>query len=314
MSVLRISRPRTFVASAIVGAVSLLAACSDTTAPVRETHAVPSAATSPAAAVVGATSNMIVLQRDSAGAQVYIVNPDGTGLARLGRGENPSWSPDHATIVFELNNTLFIMNADGTSARALTGVSGDRSASFTPDGKQVVFAHVNAKGQSDLFTVNADGTNRQPLVKTANISETAPRVSPDGTKLAYVSERRGETDIVVMDMTTGRRAVVVADPNPQLFPTWSPDSKRLAFTTSSGNAADCIAIADADGGNRKNFPSGVAGCASPSWSPDGTEIAFTSVSPGLTSVFRGKADVAVTPTRVTLNVPGIADVTTVWSR
>src|SRR4029453_5815263 len=170
--------------------------------------------------------NTIVFQRDTTGdlSNIYTMNDDGTGLKRLTAGEHPSWSPDHTQIVYELNNSIFIMNADGNGIRALTGVSDDRSPSFPPDGGKVVFAHAAKTGNSGIFTVNADGTNRQLLVKVGNASLTTPRISPDGTKLAVQSTRRGETDVVVMDLATGGRTIVAGGPNFQTAPAWSPDS------------------------------------------------------------------------------------------
>jgi Tol biopolymer transport system component len=299
-----------------IGAVGLLAACSDSTGPsalARTTHAFPS---KPAAAL-GATSDMIAFERRvSFGVpNIFIVNPDGTGLTNLGIGESPSWSPDHSKIVYVANRAIHVMNADGSGDKALTSpVTPSRSPSFTPDGQKIVFIRDDARDRSDIFTVNVDGTDEKVLVKTANVNEATPRFSPDGTKLAYGRVRRDIVELVVQDMATGRRIVVGGLPEAKLFPSWSPDGKRLAFKTITGNAADCIGIVNADGTNRKNFPSGVQSCTHPSWSPDGTELAFVSATAGMTSVFRGKVDVAGAPTNVTPIAADVADVTPAWNR
>ena len=299
-----------------IGAVALLAACSDSTGPTRPeslAHAIPSR---PAAAL-GAISDMIVFERRENGgaANIFIVNPDGTGLTNIGAGEMPSWSPDHSKIVFVSSRHVHVMNADGTGKRALTSFpTTSQSPSFSPDGQKIVFVRIDARDRSDIFTVNVDGTNEQVLVKSPNADEVTPRLSPDGTKLAYTRFRRDVAEMVVQDLATGRRTILGGTPAPQVFPAWSPDGKRLAFSTNSGSAADCIAIVNADGTNRKNFPSGVQGCISPSWSPDGTELAFVSTKPGQTSVFRGKVDVAGPATNITPLAPNVADLTPVWSR
>ncbi len=59
---------------------------------------------------------------------IYAINPDGTGLKRVYRSAlaslaAPHWSPDGTRIVFyrEDNDTLWVMNADGTKATELPG-------------------------------------------------------------------------------------------------------------------------------------------------------------------------------------------------
>jgi len=299
----------------VIAAVGLLAACSDTTGP-GPSERVAQAFPSKPAAALGATSDMIVFERrENAGlANIFIVNPDGTGLTNLHSGESPSWSPDHSKIVFVLNSAIHIMNADGTGAKALTPLgTASRFPSFAPDGQKIVFIRDDTRDRSDIFTVNVDGTDEKVLVKTPNVSETTARFSPDGTKLAYTRIRRDVVELVVQDIATGRRTIIGGLPSARLFPAWSPDGKRLAFKTTSGSPTDCIAIVNADGTNRKSFPNGVPSCTAPSWSPDGTELAFTSTQPGQTSVFRAKVDVAAPPTNVTPLAPNVGDATPVWS-
>jgi len=315
MSVIRTSLMRQALAATAVAAAAIAAACSDSTAPVSSRAAsAPPTSARPALAVGG---NTIVFQRDSIGDlnSIYTMNDDGTNSTRLRAGENPAWSPDHSKIVFEANNTVFIMNADGTGAKALTGVQGDIGASFTPDGAQVVFAHQNAKtGNSEIFTVNADGTNRQLLLKLGNTSVSAPRISPDGTKLAFQSTRRNETDVVVMDLATGRRSIVAGGPNFQTFPVWSPDSKRLAFKTGQLDKGQCIGVVNGDGTGMKLFTNDVGFCSTMSWSPDGKELAFTSTTAGTTGIYRAPVDTPASPTRLTTPSTKALDVKLSWSR
>jgi Tol biopolymer transport system component len=253
-----------------------------------------------------------VFTRDSAFIRrIYTVNADGTGLRKLPvQGQLPSWSPDHSKIVFE-NGTVAIANADGSGFRNL-GEEGDFNPSFTPDGQYIVFVH-QAAHQSDLFTMNVDGSNRQVLLRTSTSSERAPRYSPDGTKLAYMRTRKGVTDLVVWDFATNIHTVVASPVNEFGSESWSPDSKRLAFSPGTQSAAGCIAIVDATGGNRKNFPNGLFGCFQPTWSPDGTELAFRAPTATGAILFRGKVDVASPVARVTLALaPNVIDYSPVW--
>jgi Tol biopolymer transport system component len=294
------------------GALGLLAACSDTTGPTRRAPSEPKLSSPPVApspAMLVTCCNNIVFRRDTIGdIRIATVNADGTGLVKFGvSGSDPSWSPDHSKIVFTTGRGIIIMNADGSGLRGLTDVQGDRQPSFTPDGQKVVFVQDAAK-QSDIVTVNLDGSNRQVLLRTPTAAETSPRYSPDGKKLAYMRTRKNATELVVWDLATNVHTVVASPANRFGSESWSPDSKRLAFSAGFFDATCGIAIIDANGANRKNFPSGLPGCFHPTWSPDGTELAFATRSNGL---FRGKVDVASPPTRITL-APNVTDQTPVW--
>ena len=312
----RASLLRQLMTAAAVATASVAAACSDTTGPLSSAQSVPPSSPHLAVAV---GPNTIVFQRDSTGAEssIYTMNDDATNVTRLRAGERPAWSPDHSKIVFEASNTVFIMNADGTGAKGLTGVSGDKQPSFTADGTQVVFTHENAKtGSSEIFTINADGTNRRLLMKVAKTSLHFPRMSPDGTKLAVTAlpARKIDSYIAVMDLATGRRTVVVDGPNLESAAAWSPDSKRLAFLTGVLDKGQCIGIVNADGTNLKNFTNDVAFCSTVSWSPDGKELAFTSITAGSAGIYRAPVDVAAAPTRLTTPSATALDRKLSWTR
>ena len=304
---------RRIATAAAVAAATVAGACSDTTGPSSPARLAPPPSAPLALAVGG---NTIVFQRDSAGVSgIYTMNDDGTNLTRLREGERPAWSPDHSKIVFEASNTVFIMNADGTGAKPLTGVAGDRMPSFNGDGTKVVFAHDNDKtGNSEIFIVNADGTNRQLLAKVAKMSLNAPRISPDGTKLAVQAARRINSAIIVVDLETRRRTVVADSPDNEQLAAWSPDSKRLAFLTGRLDKGECIGIVNADGTGLRTFTNDVAFCSTVSWSPDGTELAFTSITAGTTGIYRAPVDVAGAPTRLTTPSAAALDVKLSWTR
>ena len=309
MFVQLISRGRAILTSGAV-TLGLLAACSDSTGPAHRTPSEPrlsSPPTAASAATLVPCCDNIVFRRDSNfTTRLQTINADGTGLKKLPvSGSNPSWSPDHSKIVFEIGR-IAIVNADGSGLRVLSDVEGDHSPSFTPDGQRILFVHDAAK-QSDILIMNLDGSNRQVMLKTPTTSEWAPRFSPDGKKLAYMRTKKNATELVVLDLTTNVHTVVAAPVNRFGSESWSPDSKRLAFSAGFSSVGCTIAIVDAIGTNRKNFPSGAAGCFHPTWSPDGTELAFTAGN----ALFRGKVDVASTPTRITLT-PNVIELQPVW--
>ncbi|KAI0459081.1 tat pathway signal sequence domain-containing protein [Xylaria acuta] len=139
---------------------------------------------------------------------------------------------------------LFIANADGSNRRPLMynkSAAFDYHPSWSPDNKWIVFtSERRADGQSDIYRVKTDGTGLEALVNT-DWFEDAGVLSPDGTKLAYVSTRGNYTaNIWVKDLRTGITKNLTdteltrgdpASPQGYFRPAWSPDGEWIAFTS-----------------------------------------------------------------------------------
>ena len=81
---------------------------------------------------------------------------------------------------------------------------------ISPDGKKIVYVRrfadpMTDRRYSNLWIVNADGTDHRPLT-TGNRNDASPRWSPDGARLAYLSDTDGKQQIYVrwMDTRTNR--------------------------------------------------------------------------------------------------------------
>ncbi|HXG08499.1 MAG TPA: Calx-beta domain-containing protein [Gemmataceae bacterium] len=127
---------------------------------------------------------------------------------------------------------------------------------------------------ADIFTMNPDGTNLVNLTNSPRDDAWATW-SPDGTKIAFASNRDGDFEIYVMN-ADGTNQVRLTNNNAIDYqPTWSPDSTQIAFTSlRDGNAE--IYVIDTDGTNETRLTNNLANDLEPTWSPDGTKIVFTS--------------------------------------
>lgn len=122
--------------------------------------------------------------------------------------------------------------------------------------------------------------------------------SPDGTKVAFQSDRAGSMDIYVLDLASGQVTPVVQGPGESQFPAWSPDGSHLAFvhvhltkTAVQGiELGHCVHIVPASGGEPRRLTGGVDRDHTPTWSQDGQSILF--------STTRGMKDFAVCLQRV----------------
>jgi acylaminoacyl-peptidase len=104
----------------------------------------------------------------------------------------------------------------------------------SPDGKKIVYVRRFAdpttdKRYSNLWTINTDGSDHRPLT-TGNRADVSPRWSPDGTRIAYLSDADGKQQLYVRWMDTGQTARITnLDQSPDAI-AWSPDGKMLSFS------------------------------------------------------------------------------------
>jgi dipeptidyl aminopeptidase/acylaminoacyl peptidase len=106
---------------------------------------------------------------------------------------------------------------------------------ISADGKHIVYSRQSADVSSDrrvsnLWIINFDGSEHRPLT-TGSFSDSSPRWSPDGTRLAFVSDRDGKPQLYVRWMDSGQTAKLTDLENPPAGISWSPDGKQLAFTS-----------------------------------------------------------------------------------
>jgi acylaminoacyl-peptidase len=105
---------------------------------------------------------------------------------------------------------------------------------ISPDGKRIAYVRrfadpMTDKRYSNLWIVSTDGTDHRPLT-SGNESDHDPRWSPDGTRLAYLSDKDGKQQLYVRWMDSGQTARLTnLDEGPDAID-WSPDGKHLSFS------------------------------------------------------------------------------------
>jgi WD40-like Beta Propeller Repeat len=142
-------------------------------------------------------------------------------------------------------------------------------------------------GNPEIYSMDADGGNQTRLTHDPVLApafDVAPAWSPDGSKLAFTSDRNGNSDVYVMAADGGNQTRLTNNPASDSFPAWSPDGSTIAFTSyRDGNGN--VYVMDADGGNPTPLTSDASDDFDPAWSPDGAKIAFTSLRDGNHDVY-----------------------------
>ncbi|WP_305073000.1 LpqB family beta-propeller domain-containing protein [Micromonospora okii] len=133
-----------------------------------------------------------------------------------------------------------------------------------------------------------------------------PALSPDGTRVAFTSDRAGNADVWLVGVDGSGLRRLTDHPAEDGWPTWSPDGTRIAFGSTRGDPAGDVWVVPAAGGAPTRVTDGPAAEGQPAWSPDGTRIALTTTrfAPAADPTFRTVGTVAPGGGPVTRAVPG----------
>ena len=144
-------------------------------------------------------------------------------------------------------------------------------------------------GHKEIWSMDYDGSNQRQVTRQNSIS-LSPRISPDGSRLAFSSLTKSGWDILMYSSDLNRLISFPRFGGTNLAPSWSPDGARLAFSSSRGGHSE-IYVSDAAGGNLHAMTTGKGPDVSPSWNrKTGSQIAFVSGATGLPQVYTMEVD------------------------
>jgi Tol biopolymer transport system component len=230
-----------------------------------------------------------VSTRDTGRVHIFSMGPDGSNQTDLNNtaGTDVAWSPDGTKIAFGNSSDIYVMNTDGFGKTNITNESTGPDTwwngypAWSPDGTQIAYTSFTNGNNYDIYTMYADGSietnlTSQPNVKYPNGSDYSPAWSPDGTKIAFVSNRDSSYG-QIYTMNADGTGVTRLTHNELTWaedPAWSPDGTEIAFTRGPPSGKEEIYTMDADGANLTQLTNNQVYDGEPAWSPDGTKIAF----------------------------------------
>jgi Tol biopolymer transport system component len=182
------------------------------------------------------TKIAFVRQSPSGDVALYSVNSDWTGLTRLTHQSllatqevaDPSWSPSGTKIAFSGGQgQLAVIRANGTNLHDVVSMDSSSVAqpSWSPDGAQIVFvAESYTFGKkADIWSVGVNGSGLTRLTRSKKRLEYSPRVSPDGSLIAFVRGKSifGNFDVWMMDTNGANLMRVAATPRSESSIDWA---------------------------------------------------------------------------------------------
>jgi len=193
-----------------------------------------------------------------------------------------TWSPDGrfvgvmgvVTTGDGARSDVWIVPADGGAATRVTDdpLVEDRIA-FSPDGRRLLFTARDVV--DELHEVPVDGGEPRVILRIEHYAMSDPRLSPDGTRAVFASDRHGTQDLWTVATAGGAPTLFVETAGRETEQQWSPDGSRIAFSTDQDGVGQVwVKAAASDSAHRiVTWPEHVD---LPHWSPDGSAIALRS--------------------------------------
>src|SRR5438552_3656008 len=186
--------------------------------------------------------------------------------------------------------------ADGSPAGPLqqltTGAGQAVDLALSPDGLRLAFAVL--KQNADIWRLPVSPADGMPAGKPEAVIATTREDSrgawsPDGTTIAFNSDRSGDMNVWVHALKDGTTRQLTRGPGGDFQPNWSPDGKKLVFFSSRAGSADIWSV-DVASGALTQLSKGPGVDTNPFSSPDGTRIAYQSDRGGHLEVWVMNAD------------------------
>jgi TolB protein len=152
-----------------------------------------------------------------------------------------------------------------------------------------IFFVSNRTGHREIWEMDYDGNNQHPITHLGTIS-LSPRVSPDGSRVAFSALAKNGWEIMMYSLVLNRMVSFPHYGGTNLSPAWAPDGTKLAFSSSRTGDPE-IYVVDASGAGLKRMTAQHGPDVSPVWNhKTGADIAWVSGRTGLPQIYTMGAD------------------------
>jgi Tol biopolymer transport system component len=212
-------------------------------------------------------------------ADIFLCDLAGGNLRQLTFEETPiggvAWAPDANSLIYAARRMgqmrLWRLPVSGAAPKDLVVISKNPLYPAVARNGAFAFAESRLNSAIDRTTIGTALSDGEPLIRSKG-RETAPAFSPDGKRIANISDQSGADQIWVQDANGGNRVQIthLEGQSSPTRPSWSPDGKMLMFTVRGPGVAGIFVAAVEGGQPRRILSEG----SRPSWSGDGKSIYY----------------------------------------
>ncbi len=180
----------------------------------------------------------IVVMIEAANDDVWIYDIVRDNFIRLtyqaGSNVAPIWTPDSQKVTYSSNRAgpynLFWKPADGSGAEQQLTASEfiEFPCSWSPDGEVLIYSQNHPKTGLDLWSLPIGEESKPTKFIVTSYNEFAPKFSPEGKWIAYVSDESGQNEVYVQQFP-GPGGKLQISKNGGSFPAWAPNGEKLFY-------------------------------------------------------------------------------------
>jgi dipeptidyl aminopeptidase/acylaminoacyl peptidase len=266
------------------------------------------------AAFPGKNGRIVFSSTRTGNLDIYSMNPDGSGVARLTNSpesdSQPAVSPDGNKIAFTSNRDqdvpddfdIYVMNADGSEETQRTDRPADEvEPAFAPDGEGILYVSDIGFGDNDIWLLASENDHRLLTEENLNPDDPVqadddhPASTPTANRIAFESDRAGNDNIHTQPLYLSNGLRITDNLSDERDPNWSPDGKRIVFVSRRRKRPESIFIMGASGANQQRLTNDAPDPlpqqdVTPAFSPNGARVVFSSNRGGLLDIYSMNTD------------------------
>jgi Tol biopolymer transport system component/predicted Ser/Thr protein kinase len=211
-------------------------------------------------------------------------------LSKNGSFSAPAWTADGRDLVFfESGNSnidnIWRVKATEGAVPSLVVSDGGSAPAIARQGTRLAFVRENSDYNIWRAPTREGAASSAPVQLIASTrADQAPQYSPDGKRVAYVSDRGGRPEIWLAS-ADGTNQIQLTSIENAGSPSWSPDGQRVAFGSTRGGSSQVYTI-PVSGGKPEQLTDAPPGSSIPRYSRDGKWMYFASRRTGRFEVWK----------------------------